>query len=171
MSLLTIAVELQLLVILQSVLLGAGMGILYDLLRALRRHFCFGKAGTAVCDLIFWIISLSAFFRFSVASAVGQSRYYVIAGLLIGAGIYIMLVSESVLELLEYILSFFGFIYSKALQFGNYLKKRVSDFGILDKIRVFGKKVCSNPFHFGLKRYKIRKTSVSLRWRQRGWRK
>ncbi len=167
----TIAVEAQLLVILQSVLLGAGMGVVYDLLRALRRYFRFGKAGTAVCDLVFWMFSLSAFFRFSVASAVGQSRYYVIAGLLIGAGIYIILVSESVLELLGYILSMFGFIYNKTVQFGNYLKKRIKDFGILEKIRVFGKKVCSNPFHFGLKGYKIKKTSVSLRWRQRGWRK
>ncbi len=171
MSLLTMAVGLQLMVILESVLLGAGMGLVYDLLRALRWHFRFGAAGTAICDAVFWIFALSAFFRFSVASAVGQSRYYVLAGLLVGAVIYALLISEAVLEFLGCLLRLLSAAYNKTVQFGIYLKKRVNDSRILEKIRLFGKKVCSNPFHFERKGYKIKKTSVLLRWRQREWRK
>ena len=45
----------QLRLLLQSLLLGVGIGLFYDVLRALRWHFACGRAATAVYDALFWL--------------------------------------------------------------------------------------------------------------------
>ena len=50
----------QLRLLLQSLLLGAGAGLLYDALRALRRQTGCGRAMTAVLDAVFWLVLSAA---------------------------------------------------------------------------------------------------------------
>lgn len=91
----------QLLLFLQSILLGAGCGAVYDLLRAPRRVFRFGRAATAVCDACFWLVVLCALFEFQLLFAAGQDRYFVLAGAAIGAAVYFSLLSALLLTVLE----------------------------------------------------------------------
>jgi len=44
----------QVTLVLQSLLLGVGIGAVYDMLRALRLHFRCGWAGVALLDTLFW---------------------------------------------------------------------------------------------------------------------
>jgi len=168
---LTLPVQAQLQVILESVLLGAAMGLAYDILRAIRWHYGLGLAGTALCDTLFWLLALAAFFRFGVSLAVGQNRYYVLAGMAVGAGIYMSLVSGMILEGLEFVFSGLAFIYRSVVRTVTRVENWVRGLGIPEKIRSFIKKVWPTPFHFWPKRYKIKGKSVSLRRRQREWRR
>jgi len=166
-----VPIESQILVILESVLLGTGLGLVYDVLRALRWHYRLRRAGTAVCDMLFWLTALAAFFRFGVDPAVGQNRFYVLAGLGVGAGSYAFLLSRAVLDTLQALLSFLSFIYKTIVKAILWTKNRVRDLRIKEKVSGKIKKVWSTPFHFWLKRYKIKDKSVSLRRRQREWRR
>ena len=49
----------QVTLVLQSLLLGVGIGAVYDMLRALRLHFRCGWAGAALLDTLFWAIVLA----------------------------------------------------------------------------------------------------------------
>ena len=49
----------QVTLVLQSLLLGVGIGAVYDMLRALRLHFRCGWAGAALFDTMFWAIVLA----------------------------------------------------------------------------------------------------------------
>ena len=56
----------QVTLVLQSLLLGVGIGAVYDMLRALRLHFRCGWAGAALFDTMFWAIVLAALFEFGL---------------------------------------------------------------------------------------------------------
>lgn len=94
----------QLRLFLQSILLGVGVGLLYDWLRAPRRVFGFGWVATAVCDACFWLVFLAALFEFNLLLATGQNRYFILAGAAGGAVLYFCLLSGAVLAVLEGIL-------------------------------------------------------------------
>lgn len=64
----------QVTLVLQSLLLGVGIGAVYDMLRALRLHFRCGWAGAALFDTLFWAIVLAALFEFGLIAAAGQPR-------------------------------------------------------------------------------------------------
>ena len=90
----------QLRLLLQSVLLGVGVGLLYDALRALRRHFACGRAATAVYDAVFWLVVAAALFEFGIVFAIGQNRFFALAGVAGGMVMYFMLLSDAVLAVL-----------------------------------------------------------------------
>ena len=68
----------QVTLVLQSLLLGVGIGAVYDMLRALRLHFQCGWAGAALLDTLFWAIVLAALFEFGLIAAAGQPRGFVL---------------------------------------------------------------------------------------------
>ena len=68
----------QVTLVLQSLLLGVGIGAVYDMLRALRLHFRCGWAGAALFDTMFWAIVLAALFEFGLIAAAGQPRGFVL---------------------------------------------------------------------------------------------
>lgn len=68
----------QVTLVLQSLLLGVGIGAVYDMLRALRLHFRCGWAGAALLDTLFWAIVLAALFEFGLIAAAGQPRGFVL---------------------------------------------------------------------------------------------
>ncbi|MDO5141564.1 MAG: spore cortex biosynthesis protein YabQ [Eubacteriales bacterium] len=95
----------QWLLLLRSVLLGAGIGLLYDGLRALRRQFRCGPLATAGYDAVFWLVLLAGLFEFDLLFAVGQSRAFALAGAAAGAAVYFAGLSDAVLAALGGVLA------------------------------------------------------------------
>jgi len=77
----------QALALLESILLGAALGVFYNLLRAIRWEARTGTCMTALLDAFFWLVLLTALFEFNITRAPGQARYYIIAGMGIGASL------------------------------------------------------------------------------------
>lgn len=130
----------QALTVLQSVLLGVGVGLYYDVLRAFRRHVRAGVWLTALCDILFWLGLLAALFEFSLVFAPGQNRYYVLAGAAAGGLLYFALPSELVLGLLGLLLDTLAFVRKKLMQGIQALHKLAVRLQIRKKIRKFAKK-------------------------------
>ena len=130
----------QLRLFLQSILLGVGLGVVYDLLRAPRRVFGFGWAATAVCDMLFWLVLLAALFEFNLLFAAGQNRYFVLAGAAGGAVLYFRLLSGVVLAVLEGVLR--GLVRFAACLgwLGRTIRQRWRQSPLVGRIRFFAKK-------------------------------
>ncbi|MGI6181927.1 MAG: spore cortex biosynthesis protein YabQ [Agathobaculum sp.] len=92
----TLPVQAQFALVLQSVLLGAGLALFYDSLRAVRIYFRLGSVKTALCDTVFCLVMLAAVFEFAIARAAAQTRYYVPAGAAAGTWIYFTLLGSAV---------------------------------------------------------------------------
>ena len=75
-----------------SVLLGGGLGVLYDVFRALRAVFpVMGRAvPTAVCDVVYLVLCGIGIFLFSVIAGDGQVRGYYCLGAFLGAVLYLL---------------------------------------------------------------------------------
>lgn len=130
----------QLRLFLQSILLGVGIGVVYDLLRAPRRVFGFGWAATAVCDALFWLVLLAALFEFNLLFAMGQSRYFVLAGVAGGAALYFQLISAVVLAVLEGVLQGIVRLIAGLCWLGRSIRQRWRQSPLVGKIRFFAKK-------------------------------
>ena len=131
----------QLRLLLQSVPLGVGVGLLYDALRALRRHFACGRAATAVYDAVFWLVVAAALFEFGIVFAIGQNRFFALAGVAGGMVMYFMLLSDAVLAVLGGALGAAARIWgagARAVRWGCGVVGRT---GIPEKFRSFEKKI------------------------------
>lgn len=98
----------QLLYCLRFGLLGLGLGVLYDLLRAVRMHFRLRRWGTAALDALFCILSLICFLLLMLRGTDGRLRFYLLLGLVLGFFLYRKLVSVWVLRGLLWLLRLAG---------------------------------------------------------------
>lgn len=130
----------QMRLLLQSLLLGVGIGLLYDVLRALRRHFSCGRAATAVYDTVFWLVLAAALFEFGLVFAIGQNRFFVLAGAACGMAVYFTLLSAMVLAVLGAVLWFISRVWGTAAAAVQWVCGAVQRAGIPEKFRVFAKK-------------------------------
>lgn len=71
-----------------SLLLGAGLGVLYGVFRLIRIAFLCSKAGVIAADIAFMLISSLALFFYSLVTLYGYVRIYVVFGALCGFLIY-----------------------------------------------------------------------------------
>ena len=71
----------------QAVLLGGGLGLIYDLMRVARRRVPLPGLGT-VLDFSFWMLATAALFHFSHEAWAGQVRLYGAAFCLLGGTAY-----------------------------------------------------------------------------------
>lgn len=74
-----------------SLLLGACLALLYDLLRALRLHR--GALLTAVLDGLYCVLAAAAFLAFALRVGGGELRLYMLLGALGGAALFFALLS------------------------------------------------------------------------------
>ena len=131
----------QLRLLLQSLLLGVGTGILYDILRALRRHFSCGCAATAMLDAVFWIVLSAGVFEFGIVFAAGQPRLFILTGAACGIALYLVMLSEAVLAVLGAVLHAAAYAWQTCGTLIQHAQNVLQLIGIPEKIRHFAKKI------------------------------
>ena len=124
----------QLRLLLQSLLLGVGIGLFYDVLRALRRHFACGRAATAVYDALFWLATAAALFEFGIVFAAGQDRWFVIGG--------------AVLAVLGGLLGLAARGWNTAAAAAQWVRRAAERSGLPDKFRSSAKKIANSSSIF-----------------------
>lgn len=90
----------------KSVFVGAGICLLYDLLRGFRRAVSHGRTWIAVEDVCFWVLSAVGIFLFVCHEDDGKVRGFVLLGNLLGMSCYHILMSRTILRASS---AFFGF--------------------------------------------------------------
>ena len=93
--------ELQFYALFITVLSGIGVGLLFDLLRAVRRFLRPGPLLAALGDLLFWGAATAMVGTGLFLGNWGEYRLYVLVGLLIGLLLYYALASPTVLWLAD----------------------------------------------------------------------
>jgi len=114
-----ISVQRQTAYFLLSVVLGAGLGVVYDLFRVLRILFppAAKPLPAAVQDILFWIIYGFCLFCYSAAVCGGQLRFFMLLGSLIGFTLYIVTLGSLITGILRRIVTAFYRILRKVYSY------------------------------------------------------
>ena len=83
----------------QGALAGVGLGLAYDVFRALRRQFPW-RWLAFVLDVAFWLGTTAAVFFFALTRGDGEIRLFHMAALLLGGGGYFLTLSRLALPVL-----------------------------------------------------------------------
>ena len=75
-----------------ALVLGGGMGLVYDLFRLFRLRLPVRALG-ALLDLIYWPLGVCALFIYAVAAGDGEVRLYLMLGIALGSLCYFRLFS------------------------------------------------------------------------------
>lgn len=94
-------IGLELTMLREALLMGAGMVAIYDILRVLRRMFPHGIIWISLEDFFYWLVSASWFFLRVGKLNNGIIRFYVILGLIAGAFLYYRLFSCHLMRYIE----------------------------------------------------------------------
>lgn len=99
------SVSQQVRFLLLSAVLGAAMGVVYDVFRTIRILFppAGGKAATAVSDIIFWVMYAAALFVFAFNVSGDVVRGYMVMGSLCGFILYILSAGSVVTGIFRFI--------------------------------------------------------------------
>lgn len=92
-----VAVSQQLFSLTGALLLGLGLGLVYDLLRTLRRRS--GAVLGALLDLLFWLLATLALFLWSLWTGAGVVRFYIVLALMAGTWLWFQTFSPAFLRL------------------------------------------------------------------------
>ncbi|MBQ8182884.1 MAG: spore cortex biosynthesis protein YabQ [Clostridia bacterium] len=105
----------QLSILVSSLGLGFLLGILYDVLRALRLSVTNSKIALVVSDIIYFILFGLITFIFILALNKGEIRFYIIIGELIGAVFYYISLGIAVIKITDKMIAllkrFYSFIF------------------------------------------------------------
>ncbi len=82
---------------------GIVIALIWDLYRIFRYYISLGKKGTAVGDILFWLICLGIGLRIIVYSSWGNLRWFMFLGFLLGGAFYFYAFSKAVLKILIYV--------------------------------------------------------------------
>lgn len=96
-----------------AILLGAALGLLYDVFRIVRIAFPAGKARLFVEDVLYFMVCAAASFLFLLTSSDGIVRVFLLIGELIGVvlfhstlGILVMRVAQAIINAVKAVLRF-----------------------------------------------------------------
>ncbi len=84
-----------------TVLIGVVAGFCYDLYRVTRGTLKLRKIGTALGDILFWVVLTGVVFTLLLMGNWGEVRLYVFLGLTLGAVLYLNVLSRSTTSLLQ----------------------------------------------------------------------
>lgn len=141
-----------------SCVLGAALGLLFDLISALRRVFSFSALHIALQDVFYCIISTLAVFAFLMERSRGCLRWYVFIGALLGWIIFRFTVGRIFTKIVAYLINALLKILLGAINIitAPVLKLILIIWSGINKIcKLFyqiAKKICQNR-KFYLKRY------------------
>ena len=94
-----IAVGAQALGLVLAFVMGAGMGVLYDVLRPLRRRS--GRGGAAALDALYMLLCGALSFVFAMGAGSGKLGMWELAATLAGFAGYMYTLSDAVFPLLD----------------------------------------------------------------------
>ncbi len=112
----------QVMLFLLAVLVGAGLGVLYDVFRLIRVVFPPAKKTGMVTfmDVLFWLIYAFVIFVYSVQYGRGQVRFFFFIGSVLGFVLYIVTVGSVVMGIIRNVVSvivkILRFVYSFTLK-------------------------------------------------------
>ena len=92
-------------ILLATIYGGILIAFIYDLYKIFRKIFHPKKIATIIQDFLFWLIISIVAFYVLIMSNKGALRFYNFLGFIIGASIYIWLISDSVTKTLLFILA------------------------------------------------------------------
>ena len=90
-----------------SLIGGLLLGLLWDFYRLLRHYIAFGKIGTALGDITYWIISLYVGLNIIIKVSWGNIRFYILLAFLIGALFYFYILSNIILDFFIFLIDLF----------------------------------------------------------------
>lgn len=94
-----------------TVLLGGGMGIVYDGLRVLRHALPHRLLWVQAEDGLFWTLAVFLVFRVMLYASAGEIRFFTILGLFGGMGLYFLTLSPAVLALSDSIIRLMAYLF------------------------------------------------------------
>lgn len=95
-----------------TILIGLVSGFCYDLYKVTRGTLRLRRIGTALGDVLFWLVLTVVVFFLLLAGNWGEVRLYVLLGLAIGALIYLKLLSRHATILLQLVFGIFNRIWN-----------------------------------------------------------
>ena len=112
-----LTVPQQVIMFLCSVLLGIGLGIVFDIFRVIRIIFppSRKKLPTALSDFLYSIIFGLAVFIFSASAGRGDVRSFYVVGALLGTILYIFTAGNTVTGIISAVCGFIGRTVTKLL--------------------------------------------------------
>lgn len=115
-----------------SLLLGAALFLLYDILRIFRRIVPHGNIWIGAEDFLYWIICTGAVFIMLYQENDGMVRGFALGGIVIGMCVYYFLLSRFVIRVnvlvLKTILGFFRKIFGVLLKPFSIVGKKIAGF-------------------------------------------
>lgn len=87
-----------------SLIMGAGMGFTYDLIRCFRRLIFHNNFFISVEDIVFWIVWALIIINRIHLYNFGKFRIYVFIGVFLGVTIYALTISKVFMYIMTYIL-------------------------------------------------------------------
>lgn len=100
-----------------SVMGGILLGFIWDIYRLFRHYIKLGTFGTAVGDIVYWIISVYFSITTIYEISYGNIRLFILLGFLTGAIIYFYGASKYVLKLLIFIINSIIVLIKKTISF------------------------------------------------------
>lgn len=97
-----------------TILMGGGMGLVYDGLRVFRHALPHSRFWVQLEDGLFWLLAVFLVFGVMLQASAGEIRFFTILGLFGGMGLYfltlsrlVIAVSDSIIRLVKYIVGLF----------------------------------------------------------------
>jgi spore cortex biosynthesis protein YabQ len=100
-----VTLQVQFLTMGMMVLGGLSLGGLYDLYKVLAGQLRAPRYAYYLLDLFFWLIGTLLVFRLLYVSNLGEVRFFIFLGLLVGIAGYFMLFSRTVIRLIIWIIA------------------------------------------------------------------
>ena len=87
-------------------IVGMLIGVLFDIFRILRKNIKTNDFITYIEDIVFWIITGMIIIYSMYIFSDGELRFFMIAGIIIGAIIYLLTISEYIIKISMFLISF-----------------------------------------------------------------
>ncbi len=120
-----------------SMLAGAGLFLLYDILRIIRRILPHGTVAVGIEDFFYWLVCTGVVFVMLYRENDGMVRGFALLGMAVGTVLYYLLLSRYVVSLHVFLLKsvlqllhkVFGVLFGPVIRFGKkvgrFLKKEL----------------------------------------------
>lgn len=167
--------ELQFYALFMTVLSGIGVGLLFDLLRAVRRFLRPGPLLAALGDLLFWGAATAMVATGLFLGNWGEYRFYVLVGMLAGLALHFTLASPAVLWLADRALHLLawalGLLWGLALRLVWFPLRAVAKFAwrLARRLGGWAARRLRGPYRWLRLRYLLARRRIRRAWR-RWWR-